>query len=181
MSKQNKRIAFTFYRSFYEAIKTQEPCIQAELYNAIFELSFNFSHPKSLSEKAKNLWILIEPNLLTSLKNWRNGSKPKRSHAGSQNEATPSRDKDIDLDKEKEKKYKEKKQILGEYKNISLTGNELNKLQELLGAKLDYWISKVDEGIELKGYKYKNHYLAILNWYKKDKEKNGEDNGIKIY
>jgi hypothetical protein len=92
--KQSKRLHFTFYRSFYEAIKTQEPLVQAQLYDAIFELSFNFIRPENLSEKAKSLWLLIEPNLLTSLKNYGNGCKPKRSHpisqVASQNEATPS-------------------------------------------------------------------------------------------
>ena len=29
-------------------------------------------------------------------------------------------------------------------------------------------IKTLDEGIELKGYKYKSHYLAILKWAEKD-------------
>jgi len=57
-----------------------------------------------------------------------------------------------------------------EYKNILLTQNEKNKLIE------DYWesifndyIKILDEWIEMKWYKYKNHNLAIRNWIKRDK------------
>jgi hypothetical protein len=32
------------------------------------------------------------------------------------------------------------------------------------------WIKELDEGIELKGYVYKSHYLAIKRWKNKEKE-----------
>lgn len=67
----------------------------------------------------------------------------------------------ISIDKDKIKhKY-------GEYKNVLLKDSELKKLKE----KYTDWESKIksmDEGIELKGYKYKSHYLAILKWAKNE-------------
>ena len=56
----------------------------------------------------------------------------------------------------------------GEYKNVLLTDKEMNNLYDKLNGKSnrDDCIKNLDEGIELKGYKYKSHYLAILKWNK---------------
>ena len=78
------------------------------------------------------------------------------------------------------KKEKDKiKHKYGEYKNILLTDEEKEKLKKKFGK--DGAIKKIqqmDEGIELKGYKYKSHYLAILKWAKN--ENRTEDNERKI-
>jgi hypothetical protein len=63
------------------------------------------------------------------------------------------------------------KHILGEFRHVFLTEDEVKKLREKLNSKFDYWIKTLDEGIETRGYKYKNHYLAILKWIERDKEK----------
>jgi hypothetical protein len=67
------------------------------------------------------------------------------------------------------KETKEKKHKYGEYKNVLLTDSEIEKLKE----KFSDWQLKIDtlsEGMELKGYKYKSHYLAILKWARSDKQ-----------
>lgn len=91
-------------------------------------------------------------------------------------------EKDIDIDKEididinkkeiiKEKKSKPVKHKYGEYKHVMLTDDEYNKLyQEYPNAS--ELIKKLDEGIELKGYKYNSHYLAIRKWAKNDRDNN---------
>jgi uncharacterized protein YdaU (DUF1376 family) len=58
--------------------------------------------------------------------------------------------------------------LYGEYKHVRLTQDQYNKLITKFNSKTDDMIQKLDEGIELKGYKYKNHYLAILKWHEKD-------------
>lgn len=63
---------------------------------------------------------------------------------------------------------KQTKHKYGEYKNVLLTDTEYGKLKERF-ADVDARIKKLDEGIELKGYKYKSHYLAIIKWAEKDK------------
>lgn len=61
----------------------------------------------------------------------------------------------------------------GEYKHVLLSDEDKNKLKEKFGVeKCLKLVKMLDEGIELKGYKYKNHYLAIINWEKRDREKN---------
>lgn len=57
----------------------------------------------------------------------------------------------------------------GEFKNVLLTDEEVEKLK----AKFTDWEERIETlstGIELKGYKYKSHYLAILKWAKSDEK-----------
>jgi hypothetical protein len=113
--KPDKRQSFTFYRSFYEAVSSLESKEeQADLYNAIFELSLNFNEPKNENKLNKIAWTLIKPNVLTSCKNYVNGCQRKRSGGGSKNEATSS----ISISNSKE---------LNIDSNILLNNNNINK------------------------------------------------------
>ena len=60
-----------------------------------------------------------------------------------------------------------KKHKYGEYKHILLSDEEYQKLED---KDLLSWITKMDEAIEMKGYKYKSHYLAILKWERDEKK-----------
>lgn len=71
------------------------------------------------------------------------------------------------------------KSLYGEYKHVRLTDKELSSLKDRLGDKVDFWIKTLDEGIELKGYKYKNHYLAILKWVNRENKQGGMADVIK--
>ena len=81
---------------------------------------------------------------------------------------TASEDKSSTADTAKASKHK-----YGEYKNVLLKDEELQKL------KNDYsnWenlIKYLDEYIEMKGYKAKSHYLCIKKWVVKAVNKNSE-------
>jgi len=71
----------------------------------------------------------------------------------------------------KEKNNKKKK--FGYYQNVLLSEEQYQKLQEKYPESYKAKIKKLDEGIELKGYKYKNHLLAILKWSEKEEKDNG--------
>lgn len=60
--------------------------------------------------------------------------------------------------------YKEK---YGEFKNVLLTEEEFNKLEQ---ANLLPYIEKLSSYMESKGKKYKSHYATILNWTRRDKK-----------
>lgn len=77
----------------------------------------------------------------------------------------PEIDIDIELEKEIdiELKKKPKKERYGEYKNVSLTQNEYDKLQKDY-PNCEELITYLDEYIEMKGYKAKSHYLCIKKW-----------------
>lgn len=64
---------------------------------------------------------------------------------------------------------KPQKHKYGYYGHVLLTDDELAKLQERFPTDWEDRIGRLDEGIELKGYKYKNHYLAILKWAESSK------------
>ena len=55
----------------------------------------------------------------------------------------------------------------GEYKHVLLTDEEYETLKDKVDNR-DKWIKILDEAIETKGYKYKNHSLVIQKWYKKE-------------
>lgn len=60
---------------------------------------------------------------------------------------------------------KESKHKYGEYKHVLLTDTEHTKLINELGISLATdTITYLDEYIEMKGYKAKNHYLCIKKW-----------------
>lgn len=74
----------------------------------------------------------------------------------------------VPVNKNKKKKY-------GEYQHVLLTDSEYEKLKEKFPKTYEDKIREMDEAIELKGYKYKSHYLAILKWAKEDKADEKEE------
>lgn len=65
-------------------------------------------------------------------------------------------------------KAKPSKHKHGSYQHVLLTDDEYSKLKEQFHERTESLIQKLDDGIELKGYKYKSHYLAIIKWSKDD-------------
>ena len=89
---------------------------------------------------------MVDPVLSTSISN---------SNSISNNE-----EKEKVIGKEKETKHK-----YGEYKKVLLTDEELEKLYAEFGeGKTQKAITYLDEYIEMKGAKYKSHYLAMRKW-----------------
>lgn len=77
-------------------------------------------------------------------------------------------DKDIELNKNVNT-HKSSKHKYGQYNHVLLDDEQYNKLVSSLGEKeAQRMINTLDEGIELKGYTYKNHYLAIIKWKQKE-------------
>lgn len=108
------------------------------------------------------------------------------------NVSQADRDKDIDKDKEEERenadadapaspppsstKKKPVKHKHGEYTNVLLTDEELEKLKETFPD----WKERIDRlsgYIASTGKAYKSHYATIRNWAKKDQEKGGPTRG----
>lgn len=76
--------------------------------------------------------------------------------------------KDIEIEKKKKKKHKN-----GTYQNVLLSDTELKNLCDELGPeKAKAVIDNFSELKEMKGYKYKNDYLAIKKWGIKAYENN---------
>lgn len=92
-------------------------------------------------------------------------------------------EKEIELDKDKDKdkdiKQKPKKNPAhqyGEYKNVLLTDDELEKLKTEFPSDWQERIERLSCYIASKGTKYKNHLATIRNWARKDRgEQNAKD------
>ena len=179
--KETKRNSFTFYRSFYEAIKELPEANQLKIYQSIAKYSLEFVEPKSLKGIDKTVWVLVEPFLSSNINKFKNGlkpkeklqkSKPEANNKQTRSKAQGNKDKDKKEDKNKDNN-KEVKKKNGQYKNVLLTESEYNKLVDRFGQDVaKNKIIEMDEAIELKGYKYKSHYLAILKWSKNDTDQN---------
>ena len=61
--------------------------------------------------------------------------------------------------------YKEK---FGEFGNVFLSADELQKLKSKFGAEAENYIEKLSSYIASSGKKYKSHYSTILSWMQKD-------------
>ena len=76
----------------------------------------------------------------------------------------------------KEKKEKPVKHKHGEYKNVLLTDEELDKLKETFPD----WKERIDRlsgYIASTGRAYKSHYATIRNWAREDQKKGGQARG----
>ena len=78
----------------------------------------------------------------------------------------------VPLEEERPRKHK-----YGEYKNVLLTDDELEKLKAEYADYLDR-IERLSSYIASTGKAYKSHYATIRNWARADAEK-GRDNGAR--
>ena len=92
-------------------------------------------------------------------------------------------DKDNIVDMKQKKKEKESvKHKYGEFKHVLLTDNEYKKLEEQYGSSsLDTIITYLDEYLEMKGTKYKSHYMVIKKWGAKAALEQRSKEGISIF
>lgn len=65
----------------------------------------------------------------------------------------------------------------GEYNNVLLTDDEIEKLKVAFPTEWQDRIERLSEYIESKGVKYKNHYATIRAWARKDTENGRTNNG----
>ena len=63
---------------------------------------------------------------------------------------------------------KEQKQRYGRYNNVLLTESEASQLKARFGSGYAEKLENFSHSLELKGYRYNNHYLAMLQWYGAD-------------
>lgn len=77
--------------------------------------------------------------------------------------------KDIELKKENNKKEKPVKHRYGEYKNVLLSDEDLEKLKSEFPDDYESRIEKLSAYMEMSGKTYKNYLATIRNWASKEK------------
>lgn len=65
------------------------------------------------------------------------------------------------------------KEKFGEFENVLLSDDELQKLKSKLGAETESYIERLSSYIASSGKKYKSHYATILSWTQKDAKNSG--------
>ena len=172
-----------FYRTWMDAIDDLDNETAGELIKAMLHYSMDDEEPDELSPMAKLAFKMAKGNIDSCNKKRDGGKKggrpSKEKTIGYENEkAIKNKDidiekdieKDIEVEKEKDidvkrEKEGERKHKHGEYAHVLLTNDELSKLEEEYGKEeTASAIQFLDEYIEMKGAKYKSHYLAMRKW-----------------
>ena len=78
-------------------------------------------------------------------------------------------DKDIDKDKNKSISKKSPRHKHGEYQNVLLSDDDLEKLKAEFPSDWDQRIQRLSEYTASSGKSYKNHLATIRNWARRDK------------
>lgn len=163
------------------------------LYEAVCEYGINGNMPENLPENLYGLFILMKPNIdankkrrKASVENGKKGGAP----AGNQNaikqpKNNPAKQPKSTLNNEYEDEYEEEKeneceyetegapsehkQTYGEFQNVLLTDDELEKLK----AAFPDWQERIESvsGYMAKtGKTYANHYAALKSWEMKENQ-----------
>ena len=76
-----------FFRSYYNSILLMSEENQLEIYNAIFNYAFNGIIPSDLSNEVKSVFLLMKPNIDSSInrykasvENGKKGGRPKKEN-----------------------------------------------------------------------------------------------------
>ncbi|WP_373712039.1 phage replisome organizer N-terminal domain-containing protein [Jeotgalibaca porci] len=77
---------------------------------------------------------------------------------------------DIELDKDKDIDKKPKKSKHGEFNNVLLTKQELEKLKEKYPHDYLQRVERVSGYVASTGKSYKSHYATIISWARKDEQ-----------
>ena len=178
--------SFVLYRSQYVAIRDLEDEQLGRLFRALFEkqlgnevvltndikIAFNFINNQMVVDNQK-----YKKKCETLKNNAKKGGAPK-GNQNAKKQKQPNREKNnlndndnetIINDSLKEKIYKKEKLRFGEFENVLLSDEELEKLkQRFPDYKLR--IEKLSNYIASKGDGYKNHYATILNWARNEKK-----------
>lgn len=133
--------------------------------------------------QAINEDISIFPIIKESKKEIKEEDKNKKREKDNNTTHISTFDEDANGEHKKrcKRKQSEVKHNFGEYKHVTLTDDQLNKLFIDYGESETHEAIKfLDEYIEMKGYKAKNHNLALRKWVFRavDEEKSKQRNRI---
>ena len=102
----DKRGQYTFYRSFWEAIKVLPKKDRLPIYEAITEYALDGTIPSGLTQSQSAFFLLVKPNLDASRKKAANGkqggSKPKANSKQNASKKENEYEKEVEIEKENE-------------------------------------------------------------------------------
>ena len=179
-----QRSQFTVYESFYKAIaRMRKKADQADTFLAIARLALYGEEPDidEMTEPVASALELILPvvrsgnnkalnrlqNETNENKSRTNENKPEQSEKQKEREKEREIEREIENDSSIKKDKKETKHRYGQYKNVLLSDDDMEKLK----SEFPDWeqrIERLSEYIATRGDKYKNHLAVIRSWARKD-------------
>lgn len=124
-------------------------------------------------ERGGNRATIYKMNSVVSLYGTQNGTQIITQ------DMTQSMAQNVNILKTKNQKLKNKnkkeivKEKFGEFENVLLSADELQKLKSKLGAETESYIERLSSYIASSGKRYKSHYATILSWTQKDAKNSG--------
>ena len=192
------------FTDFAEAIEPLSEAERGRLFTAMLQYA-STGETAELKGAERFVWPTAKQNIdRTRVEAERNaacGSKGGRPKKPAETDLNRKKPAETDLNRKKADKDKDKdkdniippispngdiapleggsprKHKYGEYKNVLLTDDELNKLKADYADYLDR-IERLSSYIASTGKTYKSHYATIRNWARADAEK-GRDNGAR--
>lgn len=185
--------SFVFYRSFIEAGEDLDGDTFKRLIMAIGKYAMDGTEPElqgvdnALFKSWRPLVDKANERYEKQRENGKKGGRPKKTPKNpkkpneTQNNPTepnPNLNDNVNVnvndnvndnvnarEKENDKKKKPARHRYGEYKHVLLSDDQHRKLVEKHGEQKAVELIKIlDEGIESKGYNYKNHLIVLNGW-----------------
>ena len=165
----DKRDSLVFYRSFYEALKEVDNDTKAQVYDAIFEYSLNFTEVK-LQGLSRALFTLIKPQLDANNQRFNNGKK------GGRPKKNETKEKPNNNQNETKTKPNNNQTITKAKPNVNVNDN-VNNISFVPQSETSLLIDlKYSEDLP----QYEKVALAFFNLIRKNLKDNGQVNFIKF-
>lgn len=190
--QQNK---FAFFANFAETIRSLPTEKQAEAYKALCEYGIYGILPED--EALRIMCLMSSASIFKEDGRKNNGGNHNPKGINQHSDLGQTRSKlvnsgqflskqkqetetETETEKKKEKKPKKEYIVLGEFKNVKLTLEEIKKLVNDYEWYFDDAVNALSSYLEFKGDKYKSHYAVLgkTNWVWEKVHKN-PDCGIK--
>lgn len=106
----DKRGQYTFYRSFWEAIKVLPKKDRLPIYEAITEYALDGTIPSGLTQSQSAFFSLVKPNLDAARKKAANGKQGGSKQKANGKQKGSEKEKEIEIEKENEIEIEEEKE-----------------------------------------------------------------------
>ena len=178
-STQTKEIAIkNFLRhSIIKGGKPVEDCLLKELAKvkdkSLLQFVYNgISDKESLNVTVKKILVILNNEIQNENDN-DNDNENENENEVSYHDTLTNRATNREEPKKEEKEVRHK---YGEYKNVLLSDNDMEKLKAEFPQDYKERIERLSGYIAQSGKTYKSHLATIRNWARKDKEKNTQTN-----
>lgn len=125
-------------------------------------------------ERGGNKATVYKVNSVVSLYEKQNQTQTMTQNSTQMATQTVTQNMNINKTKNQKPKTRNKKEInkesFGEFENVLLSEQELDKLKSRFGDKTDSYVERLSNYIESTGKRYKSHYATILTWAEKDEQ-----------